>query len=431
MRLLVLGTNYAPEKTAVSPFTTGLCEHLASGGHEVTVITTFPYYPEWKTWDGYRGRLYQRERINNVAVRRVWHYVPRRGCNLLERLAHDFSFTVSAFLAGLFIRTFDVIYCACPPPTLAFTAYALARLHRKPYVIKLTDLASDAALATGILKKGFAVLVARAIEGFVYRQAQEIVCLCQAFIEKLVARGIAREKLKLISDWGDTKKVYPIAGATRFRRANGLSEEQFLVMHTGNMGKKQDLFNVVRAAELSQGMPELVWLLVGNGEERAAIEEEIAQCNLRNLRLLPLQSVDGLAEMYSAADVLLLNQKATMKDAVIPSKLLTYMAAGRAVLAAVSEKSEAARLIKHARCGLRVPAEDPQALVDAVLMLRRTPDLRQRFGANGRVYADQNFTKQRVLQEYGVLFSRYAGEAERQPEVCKKAAAAQSFSKFP
>jgi len=407
----------------VGPFTTGLCEHLAAEGHKVTVITAFPYYPEWKIWDGYRGRLFQRELINNVAVRRVWHYVPRRGSNLLERLAHDFSFTISAFLAGLFIRNFDVIYCACPPPTLAFTAYMLAKIHRKPYVIKLTDLASDAAIATGILQEGFAMRVARAIEGFVYGEAHEVVCLCEAFIEKLAARGIAREKLKLISDWADTERVYPIAGATRFRSGHRLSENQFLVMHTGNMGKKQGLRNVVRAADLSQGLPDLVWLLVGNGEERSAIEEEIARCNLRDIRLLPLQPVDGLAEMYAAADVLLLNQKAAVKDAVIPSKLLTYMAAGRAVLAAVSERSEAARLIRRAQCGLLVPAEDPQALVDAVLLLRRDSELRQRLGTNGRAYADLYFTKQKMLEKYDTFFTRFTGGKRVELAVAKKAAA--------
>jgi colanic acid biosynthesis glycosyl transferase WcaI len=424
MRLLVIGINYAPEKTSVAPFTTGLGEHLASKGHEVAVITAFPYYPEWRVWDGYRGRAYLRERINNVSVHRVWHFVPRRASNLVQRLAHDFSFTLSALLVGLFVGKFDVIYCCCPPPTLALTAYVLAKIHRKPFVIKLTDLASDAALATGILKDGLAVRLARAIERFVYHKADRVVCLCQGFVGKLAARGIALGKLQLIPDWADTQRVYPIASASAFRRANELTQDQFLVMYTGNMGKKQDLMNVVRAAELSQDTPGLVWLLVGQGEERAAIEEEILRRKLRNISLLPLQPAEGIAEMYSAADVLLLNQKAAVEDSVIPSKLLTYMAAGRTVLAAVSERSEAAGQIRDAQCGLLVPAEDPKALVEAVSLLQRDLSLRQRLGANGRVYADLHFTKQKVLQEYGLLFSRYADGKEAEPEASEKVAAA-------
>jgi colanic acid biosynthesis glycosyl transferase WcaI len=424
MRILVLGTNYAPEKTAVAPFTTGLCEHLAGEGHDVTVIMTFPYYPEWRVFEGYRGRAYQRECINKVNLRRVWHFVPRRTSNLLHRLAHDFSFTLTAFLAGLFTGGCDVIYCICPPPTLALAAYALAKIRGKPYFIKLTDLASDAALATGILKSGAAARIARAVEGFVYRKANKVVCLCQPFIEKLTERGIDQEKLRLIPDWADSQRIYPIADATAFRRAIGLSKDNFLVMHTGNMGKKQDLMNVVYAAELSQDMPDVVWLLVGNGGERSAIEKEMERRKLKNIKLLPLQPVDGLAEMYSAADVLLLNQKATIEDAVIPSKLLTYMAAGRMVLAAASERSEAARLIGNAQCGLRISAEDPKALVDAVSWARQQPALRKRLGANGRTYAEAHFTKQRVLQEYGLLFKGYTNGNTGEPKVSEKAVAA-------
>src|SRR5438309_2129076 len=139
MRILVIGINYAPETTGIAPYTTGLCEHLASQGHQIEVITAFPYYPEWRVRDGYRGPIHQRQHINDVTVRRVWHFVPSRASDLFQRLAHDLSFTFSAFLAGLFARNFDVVYCSIPPPTLALTAYALARLRRKPYVIKLTD----------------------------------------------------------------------------------------------------------------------------------------------------------------------------------------------------------------------------------------------------------------------------------------------------
>jgi len=407
MRILVIGINYAPERTGVAPFNTGLCEHLATQSHEVKVITGFPYYPEWRVADGYRGRLYQRERINNVEVRRVWHFVPRRPSALLQRLAHDLSFTVSAFLAGLFAGKFDVVYCSCPPPTAGLAAYALAKMRGKTYVIKLTDLATDAAVATGIMQEGLALRLGRALEGFIYRKAGKVVCLCQGFIQKLQARGIQTEKLQVIPDWSDTDRIHPVPRPEAFRKTHDLSEGQFVVMHTGNMGKKQDLLNVVRAAELSQNIPDLLWLLVGQGEERALLEGEIARRKLRNIRLLPLQPAESLAEMYSSADVLLLNQKASVRDAVIPSKLLTYMAAGRPVLAAANERSEAAEQILRSECGIVVSPENPAALVEGALSLRKDSSLCQRLSANGRTSAETHFTKRRVLQDYVALFTRY------------------------
>src|SRR6476660_9775540 len=102
MRIQLFSTNYVPEKNGMAPFSTGICEYLADQGHDVTAITAFPYYPAWRVWDGYRGRLFQRELISGVKVRRVWHFVPRRASNLLQRLAHDLTFTMSVFLGALF-----------------------------------------------------------------------------------------------------------------------------------------------------------------------------------------------------------------------------------------------------------------------------------------------------------------------------------------
>jgi colanic acid biosynthesis glycosyl transferase WcaI len=423
MRVQFLCTNYAPEKNGMAPFATGLCERLAKQGHEVTAIVAFPYYPAWRVWDGYRGRLSQTEHINDVRLRRTWHFVPRRPSGLLQRLAHDLTFTLSVFLSGLFSGGCDVICCVCPPPTVALTAYLLAKVHRKPYVIILTDLASDAAMATGILKDGLAVRMARAVEGFGYRKADRVVCICDGFVEKLTERGISADRLKLIPLWGDTEKVYPIPAPTKFRQANQITEKQFLIMHTGNMGRKQDLMNVVRAAELSKDLDDVLWLLVGQGEERAALEEAVRQRQLRNVRLLPLQPEDTLAEMYAAADVLLLNQKAAVIESVIPSKLLTYMAAGRPVLAAVSTKSETARYVERAECGRIIHSEDPMALVKAALSLRADGALRERLGSKGRAYVLKHFTKDKILREYELLFSRYEDEVRPGAEPSKKAIA--------
>jgi colanic acid biosynthesis glycosyl transferase WcaI len=406
VRVLVIGINYAPERTGVAPFTTGLCEHLSRAGHDVNVVTAFPYYPEWRVWDGYRGLFYRQEALNGVTVHRIAHYVPSKPSRLLERLAYDFSFTFTSFLVALFTGKCDAIYCSCPPPTVALAGYVLGKIKRAPYVIKLTDLASDAALATGILKEGWVVRVARAIEGFVYRKASAIVCLCQGFADKLISRGVDSGKLHLIADWGDTESIRPVEADCVFRQANGFSPSQCIVLHSGNMGKKQNLTNVVKAAELAQEIPDLLWLLVGGGEDRAAIEREIAERRLANIRLLPFQPAKTLPDMYSSADMVLLNQTATLEGAVIPSKLLTYMAAGRPVVAAVSEKSEAARLIRDADCGVIAAAEDPASLVAAVLSLRADCELRKRLGANGRAYAEEHFTKAKVLQAYDEFFQK-------------------------
>jgi colanic acid biosynthesis glycosyl transferase WcaI len=372
MQILVLGINYVPEKTGIAPFTSGLCEHLVGAGNTVTMVTAFPYYPGWKVFDGYRGSRYRRETVNGVDVRRVWHFVPSRPSRLWQRLAHDLSFTMNAFWAGLFTGECDVIYCCCPPPTLGVAAYLLSKIKRAPFVIKLEDLASEAALATGIMRD-----------------------------------GIGREKLLLISHWGDTERVRPLERSCRFRPAHNIPGDRFLVLHTGNMGKKQSLMNAIQAAELIGEEQKVEWLLVGDGEERPLLEQEAATRAPHQLRILPLQPVEILPHMYAEADLLLLNQKSTVEDAVIPSKLQTYMAAGRPIVAAVSARSESARYVHRASCGIVVEPEEPQALAEAVLRLAGDPELRKQLGANGRAYAEAHFTKSAVLEQYDVFFGQF------------------------
>lgn len=412
MRILILGINYFPERTSVSPFTTGLSEHLAAEGHDVRVVTAFPYYPEWRTWKEYRGRITQFEVRNGVEIRRVRPFIPWRASSLAQRLLHDFSFTLLALIAGLAAGPCDVIYCSCPPPALALAAYVVSRIRNVPYTIKLTDLASDAALATGILREGFLIRCARAIERFAYRHAQTVVCLCDAFRARLAQDGIPADHLHRIPDWGDTEAIRPVRSDGSFRAANGIAADQFVVLHTGNMGKKQDLVNVVRAAELTRGDANLHWVIVGEGEERALIENATRAGNLGNLLVLPLQPAAGLCQMYADADVLLLNQKAAVKDAVIPSKLLTYMASGKAVLCAANADSEASRLIREAQCGEVVQPENPRILADGALALRANRFLRQTMGSNGRTYAENNYSKAQVLRLYDHFF---ASLSESQP----------------
>jgi len=406
MRILIIGINYYPERTSVAPFNSGLSEHLAAKGHDVRVITAFPYYPEWRIWDGYRGKLTSKETLNGVQVRRVIHFVPWKASRLIERLLHDFSFALTALFAGLMSGPCDVIYCSSPPPAAALTAYVISKVKCVPYTIKLTDLASEAATATRILREdGWAVRAAQAIEDFVYRRADTIFCLCEGFVEKLGARGISLTRLKLIPDWGDTEAIRPVPSDGSFRQQYAIPPTSFVLLHTGNMGKKQGLINIVKGAELTREDEGLVWVIVGEGEERGLIENEIRVRGLSNVRVLPLQPRESMCQMYAAADVLLLTQTTMVKDSVIPSKLLTYLASGRPVLASVNPASEAARLVQSAGCGVVVPSEDPKAIANCARTLRAENHLRNSF--TGRSYAEAHFTKAQVLSSYDKYFDAF------------------------
>lgn len=402
MHLLVMGINYAPEPTSVAPFTTGLCEHLVEQGHRVSAITAFPYYPQWRTYDGYRGLLYKYERINGVDVRRVIHFVPAKPRDLVQRLIHDVTFSFNAMLAIPPVGSLDGIFCSSPPPFMPTVAWLASRLHGVPFAMQLTDLATDAATSLGMLnREGWLVRGAHALENLNYERAAGISVLCSGFRDKLIRRGVPAEKIGIVPTWADTETIRPLPRENDFRRRNGLAVDDFVMLHAGNMGLKQGLHTVVEAARLSEASyTRAKWLLVGDGEERRQLQESAAACGLSALRFLPLQPAETFPSVLAAADVLLLVQRADVTDSVIPSKLLTYMAAGRPIVASVNKDSEVARRIQEGDCGLIVPPEDPHSLVDAIQYLRAAAVEAQRLGHNGRVYVEERFGKRTVLGLY-------------------------------
>ncbi len=406
MHLVLVAMNYAPEPTGIAPFNTGLAEHLAAAGHRVTVLTTFPHYPAWRLAGSDRGRWLLREERNGVSLLRCRGYIPARH-STLRRIAYDSALAAPALLLGLRLPRPDAVLAVSPPLQLALAAGLLARWHGARFLLQVKDLVPDVAIALGLLRHPLAVRAARRLEQLVYRRAERILTICQGFRENLRSKGVPEEKLLLLPDWIDTEAIRPLPRQNAFRREQGIAEDTFLILHSGTMGAKQKLDTVLGAAERVAD-PRMLFLLVGDGSERLHLEQTARTRRLRNVRFLPLQPAGRLAEMLAAADVLLLNQAAAIVDMVLPSKLLTYLAVGRPVVAAIHEASEAARLIRAAGCGTVVPPEDPEALAGALLQLARSDTLRHRFGEAGRHYAIEHFDRRRVLARYAEFLATLA-----------------------
>ena len=204
----------------------------------------------------------------------------------------------------------------------------------------------------------------------------------------------------------DTDVIRPLERDNAFRQQQELRPEDFVVLYSGNLGVKQGLETLVEAADLLRGDPRIVFFIVGEGMRKADLEADVARRRLNNVRFLPPQPMDAFSQVLSAADVLVLIQKGDIVDIVMPSKLLTYMAAGRPVVAAVNPKSEAGRYVRKADCGLVVPPEDPEALAKAIRSLSADPQSVTRLGVNARAFAEQHFSKTVVLRKYEELFRR-------------------------
>jgi colanic acid biosynthesis glycosyl transferase WcaI len=400
MHFLFIGINYWPDATGIAPFTTGRCEYLASRGHQVTIFTGFPYYPNWRIPQSYRGRLRADEERNGVSIHRSWLYVPSQA-NAIKRVLHEASFIASTTLRALARggkSRPDLMVVTTPPLALCLSAIMLSKLWKVPFVQHVPDLQPDAAMDLGMLQPGRLVDILYRIEKLGYRKAAMVSTLTEAMRNKIILKGIAPERVVLLSDWArsDLFEVPAIDRGAKLRQFLGLGDE-LLVVHAGNMGVKQGLDVILGAAERSRGDRSIRYLLVGDGAVRQHLEARAKSLALDNISFIPLLPDDRFMELLAASDISLVTQQKSVADIVFPSKVITLMASARAVVASVSSGSEVARVLKEADAGVLVDAEDPTALLDAIVALRDDPARRATLGANGRAFAQRFWEKQRTL----------------------------------
>jgi colanic acid biosynthesis glycosyl transferase WcaI len=411
MRILVLGINYWPEETGIAVFNTGRCEYLAARGHDVTMCTGFPYYPQWRVDDRYRGRLFGREARNGVRILRSYLYVPRH-VTTIRRIVHEASFVASSCMRALNGRRPDMLLTESPPLALGLSSVLLTRLWRIPYVLHVSDLQPDAAVDLGMLSSGPVTRVLYALERLAYRRAALVATLTPAMRRRILAKGIAPERVTVFSDWTepDLFDLHLAGGGMTARQRLNL-DGAFLVVHAGNMGVKQGLDVVLGAAERSRAHRDLLYLLVGDGAMRERLEDRARGQRLDNVRFLPLLPTPMFHELLSAADLTLVTQQRVVADIAFPSKVRTLMAAGRPVVASVNASSEVARVVSEAGAGVVMPPEDPEALLEAILALRGRPDRRRQMGIQGRAYARAHWDPEGILPEMERALLRVAGRA--------------------
>jgi colanic acid biosynthesis glycosyl transferase WcaI len=395
LHVLVVTGSYAPDSTGIAPLNTELCEYLVGRGHKVTVATGLPHYPEWRVPESYRGRFGFREDRAGVSVRRHWIWVPAHRTPL-RRIVFDTSVGVAAGLSGLTVGSVDVVLGISPPLQAGFAAWAIARTRGVPFLLQVQDLVPDLAVSLGMMRNRAAIGFARSLERFLYLRADRILVICDGFRDHVLRSGVPAGRIAVVPDWVDTHFIHPDAPGAKFRRAHGLDRD-FLVLHIGNMGAKQKLDVALEAAAHLREASGTTICLAGDGADRPRLESLARSRSLPNVRFLPLASRADLPGMLAAADLLLLSQSSTVRDSVIPSKLLTYLAAGRPIVAAAHRNSQAARTIERSGGGLIVPPEDSASLAEAILRLREDSGERARLARCGRSFAEEHFAGERIL----------------------------------
>ncbi|UCZ91853.1 glycosyltransferase family 4 protein [Gordonia sp. WA4-43] len=400
-RVDFVSINYAPEVTGIGPYVTDVARRLAERGWSVRVITGYPHYPQWRL----RGEMtdYQEiSEIDGVTVVRVRHSIPSNAA-LIPRSRMELEFGLRALISRR-IRP-DALVVITSPPLIASAAILLLRKlgHRRavPMGVWVHDLYSQA-VSEATSGHWLTRTVVRVLERATLRGADQLAVAHSRFGDTIVDRlGGRSDSVTQLRNWNQAR---PKARLPRdeARAKLGISEDDIVAVHAGNMGLKQGLENVVSAARLVQqssaSSQRIHFYLVGNGNQYQKLQDQAR--GIDSITFIDSLPDVEFHQMLSAADVLLVNEKPGVSEMSIPSKLTTYFSFGLPVVAAVAEDGITASEIRRSGAGIVVPAGEPTALVEAVRRVGTDQALASTLGSAGMEYSSQHLSVDAAIDRF-------------------------------
>lgn len=397
MKILVYGINFAPELTGIGKYSAEMAAWLAAAGHEVRVVTAPPYYPKWAVWPGYNAGRYSTEKWQGVTVFRAPVWVPRKPTGL-TRVIHLASFalaSIPALLAQWRWRP-DVVWLAEPPLFCAPAAVAFARLVSAKAWLHIQDYEVDAAFDLGLLKGRWVRRMVMGGERWLMRRFDRVSTISERMLQRARDKGVDPAHLVSLPNWVDVSAIRPLTHASPYRAELGIPDDAIVALYSGNMGGKQGLEVLSEAAALLKAVPDIVFVLCGNGSGRADLMQRCS--GLSNVKFIELQPLELLGDLLGLADIHLLPQRADAADLVMPSKLTGMLSSGRAVIATAHAETELGKVVMQ--CGTLVPPDDAKALADRIEWLAKQPELRREMGVKARLYAETRIAKDAVLAQF-------------------------------
>lgn len=393
MRVLIVSQYFWPENFRINDLATELARH----GHQITVLTGLPNYPNGQVFNDYQQNPEMFQAFGDVEIVRV-PIIPR-GSGGIRLMLNYMSFALMACIVGpwkLRRRDFDVIFVnQLSPVTVGLPGALIAKLKRATMAMWVLDLWPDSLSAIGVVRSPSLLDWVGKLVALIYRQCDLVLAQSKSFvpeIRKLAPPGLAIEYLPSWAE--DVFQNSDVTHAPEIPRREGC----FDVMFAGNVGEAQDFPCILDAAEILKEHAHIRWLIVGDGRMRPWVEQEVLRRGLSHrVLLLGRFPVERMPSFYQSADALLVTlQDKPIFGMTIPGKLQSYLAAGRPILAALN--GEGADLVKTAGAGYVCSAGDSRGLADAVFKLSCLSDAeRQLMGMNGREVSEREFERSVVL----------------------------------
>lgn len=406
LRILILSQYYWPETFRI----TDLAQGLKARGHELTVLTGMPNYPGGRFFSGYGALGPASEVHDGIAIRRV-PLVPRFAGRGWQLALNYLSFALSASTIGP-LRCpgrYDAIFVFEPSPiTVGIPSAVLRWLKSAPVLFWVQDLWPESLEATGAVRSRRILGWVERLVRWIYRRCDRILVQSEGFVGRVAAVGGEPARIRVFPNWAEA--LYHPVEVPPDAPERAALPAGFRVMFAGNIGAAQSFETILDAAARLRDERGIRWVVLGDGHQRPWVEAEIARRGLADsVRLLGQHPMDKMPAYFALADVLLVTLR---KDPVfaltIPSKIQSYLACGRPIVASLD--GEGARVIEAAGCGLTAPAGDAAALAEAVVSMYRMPRAeRESMGARARAYYLQHFEREKLLDQLEGWMAELAG----------------------
>ena len=407
MRILVISQYFWPENFRINDLTKGLLER----GHQVTVLTGIPNYPDGKFFEGYGFSLNRSENYMGAQVFRV-PLVPRGSGGSLRLILNYFSFAFfSCLLAPYLCRgKYDVIFVFEPSPiTVGLPARVMRVLRRAPVLFWVQDLWPESLSATGAINNRRVLKGVRQLVKFVYRGCDRILVTSRAYFPSVIAHGAKSSLIRYFPQ--SVEELYKPLTLDENAPELKILPEGFRVIFAGNIGVAQSFETIISAAEKLKNVSDIKFIIIGDGRKRQWVEDEIGKRGLeKTVHLVGRYPLESMPRFFSLADALLVTLK---KDPIfsltIPGKLQSYFACGKTVIAALD--GEGARIITEAGAGIVCASEDAEGLATAVMkMYQATKAQREAMGKAGLDYYNAHFNRERLISQLEVWMKECINE---------------------
>ena len=382
LRVLYLSQYFPPEIGATQSRSYEMAKHLVEQGHHVTVITEMPNHPKGIIHPDYKGKLFLKEKIDNINIIRVWVYTSSIK-TFYSRMLFYITFMVNAFFAGLFSKEkYNLVFATSPPFFVGLSGLLLSFCKRTKFIFEARDLWPESAIVLNELKNPLFIKLSEFLEKVYYKYAVAIVVVTKGIKKRLIAKKISSKKIVVIPNGSNTALFKPYS---QLKRKELNLKDEFVIGYAGIFGIAQGMENLCELADQMKSERDIKFLFIGEGPKKEKIKNIKISKHLDNLIILDEIPREEIARYIACFDVAIVPlKKCLLFEGAVPTKIFDCMACEKPIIVAI--KGEAKEIIESSNAGIAVSPENVEEMQNAILKLKKSEEMRKSMSQNGRQF---------------------------------------------